>query len=119
MCLYITITILLWVLLIYPFIKHYTIVVSIITIQFSHMHMLYHRGITLLSTFGKLYETALLIHSKLWFEQNVDKRQGAAQSNCSRHHSSLLLKESINCLTEGGSTAYLVLLDAKQAFDCV
>ncbi len=31
----------------------------------------------------------------------------------------LLLKESINCLTEGGSTAYVVLLDAKQAFDCV
>ncbi len=37
MCLYITITILLWVLSIYPFIKHYNIVVSIITIQFSHM----------------------------------------------------------------------------------
>ncbi len=37
MCLYITITILLWVLSIYPFIKHYTIVVSIITMQFSHM----------------------------------------------------------------------------------
>ncbi len=37
MCLYITITILLWVLSKYPFIKHYTIVVSIITIQFSHM----------------------------------------------------------------------------------
>ncbi len=36
MCLYITITILLWVLSIYPFIKNYTIVVSIITIQFSH-----------------------------------------------------------------------------------
>ncbi len=35
MCLYITIAILLWVLSIYPFIKHYTIVVSIITIQFS------------------------------------------------------------------------------------
>ncbi len=38
MCLYITITILLWVLSIYPFIKHYTIVVSIITIQFSHIN---------------------------------------------------------------------------------
>ncbi len=37
MCLYITITILLWVLSICPFIKHYTIVVSIITIQFSHI----------------------------------------------------------------------------------
>ncbi len=37
MCLYITITIMLWVISIYPFIKHYTIVVSIITIQFSHM----------------------------------------------------------------------------------
>ncbi len=37
--LYITITILLWVLSIYPFIKHYTIVVSIITIQFSHMYV--------------------------------------------------------------------------------
>ncbi len=36
MCLYITITILLWVLSKYPFIKHYTIVVSIISIQFSH-----------------------------------------------------------------------------------
>ncbi len=35
MCLYITITILLWVLSIYHFIKHYTIIVSIITIQFS------------------------------------------------------------------------------------
>ncbi len=38
MYLYITITILLWVLSIYPFIKkHYTIVLSIITIQFSHI----------------------------------------------------------------------------------
>ncbi len=37
MCLYITITILLLVLSIYPFIKHYTIVVSIITIQFIHI----------------------------------------------------------------------------------
>ncbi len=36
MCLYITITILLWVLSIYAFIKHYTIVVSVITIKFSH-----------------------------------------------------------------------------------
>ncbi len=35
-CLYISITILLWVLSIYPFIKQYTIAVSIITIQFSH-----------------------------------------------------------------------------------
>ncbi len=32
-----------WVLSIYPFIKHYTIVVSIITIQFSHI---YHRALT-------------------------------------------------------------------------
>ncbi len=40
-CLYITITILLWVLSIYPFIKHYTIVVSIITIQFSHTILLF------------------------------------------------------------------------------
>ncbi len=37
MCLYITITVLLWVLSIYPFIKHYTIIISIITIQFSHI----------------------------------------------------------------------------------
>ncbi len=35
MCLYITITILLWVLSLYPFIKHYTIVILNITIQFS------------------------------------------------------------------------------------
>ncbi len=41
MCLYITITILLWVLSIYPFIKHYTVVVSIITIQFSHIYAMY------------------------------------------------------------------------------
>ncbi len=38
MCLYITIIILLWVLSIYPFIKYYTIVISIITIQFSHIY---------------------------------------------------------------------------------
>ncbi len=41
MCLYITLTILLWVLSIYPFIKHYTIVVSIIIIQFSHTEDIY------------------------------------------------------------------------------
>ncbi len=41
MCLYITITILLWVLSIYPFIKHYAIVVSNITIQFSHIIIVY------------------------------------------------------------------------------
>ncbi len=46
MCLYITITILLWVLSIYPFIKHYTIVVSIITIQFSHMVDILPNGMT-------------------------------------------------------------------------
>ncbi len=32
---------LLWVLSIYPFIKHYTIVVSIITIQFSQVYKSY------------------------------------------------------------------------------
>ncbi len=38
MCLYITITIPLWVLSIYPIIKHYIIVVSIITVQLSQMY---------------------------------------------------------------------------------
>ncbi len=50
MCLYITITILLWVLSIYPFIKNYTIVVSIITIQFSHMTSLGFRGLFTFNT---------------------------------------------------------------------
>ncbi len=50
--LYITITILLCVLSIYPFIKHYTIVISIITIQFSHI--LPHCKMTI---------NALLVHS--------------------------------------------------------
>ncbi len=44
MCLYITTTILLWVLSIYPFIKHYTIIVSIITIQFSHKYVTIERS---------------------------------------------------------------------------
>ncbi len=78
-----------------------------------------HRGITLLPVFSKLYESVLLQRTKDWFERSVDKRQGAAQSKCSSLHTSLMLRECITHLTEGGSTAYVALLDTKQAFDCV
>ncbi len=48
MCLYITITILRWVLSVYPLIKYYTIVVSIITIQFSHIPVYQYRNVILI-----------------------------------------------------------------------
>ena len=78
-----------------------------------------HRGITLLPIFSKLYESVLLQRANDWFEKAVDQRQGAAQSKCSSLHTSLLLRECISHITEGGSKAYIALLDTKQAFDGV
>ena len=78
-----------------------------------------HRGITLLPVISKFYETLLLQRVKPWFEKVVNKRQGAAQRHSSSLHTSLVLQEAITHLTEGGSTAYVCLLDTKQAFDCV
>ena len=78
-----------------------------------------YRGITLMPVFSKLYENVLLLRSRSWFENCVNKCQGVAQSKCSSLHTSLLLRETITHLVEGGSKAYVALLDAKQAFDCV
>ncbi len=71
MCLYILLLpILLWVLSIYPFIKHYTIVVSHMTIQFSYIniisiHLLLYRSRT---------EAKGYMYSQLWKNPSYHSR---------------------------------------------
>ena len=80
-----------------------------------------NRGITLLPTLYKLLERFILKREDAWFRnQNViDMTQGAGQANCSSHHTSLLLQETIAYAKNRNATIYVAFLDIKKAFDTV
>ena len=78
-----------------------------------------HRGITLLPVLSKLYETLILGRTEEWFWSNVNIRQCAGQKGGSSLHCATILQETIAHVRNGGSTAYVALLDAKKAFDSV
>ena len=80
-----------------------------------------NRGITLLSSIAKLYESAYVGRLRKWVRENklIDDLQGAAQEKCSSLHSNWLVRETISHFRERGSSVYVALLDVAKAFDSV
>ncbi len=81
--------------------------------------MWWKRSITLLSVISKWYEYLILARAEEWILSNIDPLQGAGQKGCYSLMTTLLVREGISHNREGGNDVYVVLLDAKKAFDKV
>lgn len=78
-----------------------------------------NRGITLMPVIAKLFNRVILERYRDWFISNIPDIQGACQEKCSSIHTSMLLREAVAYNVEKGSSVYVVLLDARKAFDTV
>ena len=80
-----------------------------------------YRGITLLSTFNKLFEIVLWNRmSGWWVESGVLSRlQGACRKGVSCIHTSMLLQETVSTLLESQGKVFVTYLDVSKAFDGV
>ena len=78
-----------------------------------------YRGITLTSTYCKVFEKLLLIRSEKEIKSKISTLQGASQEKCSSLNTAWLIQEAISCNLENESTIYVGLLDTKKAFDTV
>jgi hypothetical protein len=81
------------------------------------------RGITLLTTLGKLYEKVL--HEKLVQDctsKNIpftNELQDAGKKNISCLHSNFLMRETVHYVRKRNKSVYLAFLDIEKAFDKV
>ncbi len=80
------------------------------------------RGITLLTTIGKLYDKVI----KRLIEDCHDKgievtcdMQGARKENVSSLHTNFIMREAIHYANNRGSTVHVACLDMEKAFDKV
>ena len=80
-----------------------------------------YRGITLLSTFNKLFESVIWGRiSKWWVESHATSvLQGAARKGFSCIHTALTLQETIAKEREGGKKVFVAYFDVSKAFDSV
>ena len=80
-----------------------------------------YRGITLLSTFNKLFEALLWERIQTWWftEHVTSVLQGAARKGFSCVHSALTLQETIAKQHEGGKKVFVAYYDVSKAFDSV
>ena len=78
-----------------------------------------NRGITLMPTLGKLYDSTLLLRADHWFQVNLDGQQGANRPRVSCLETALVLHETIAYNTSRDSTVYVGFMDVKKAFDSV
>ena len=80
-----------------------------------------YRGITLLSTFEKLFEALLWSRLKPWWEGNavISKMQGACRTGVSCLHTALTLQETISHILESKDRVYVLYLDVAKAFDSI
>ena len=80
-----------------------------------------YRGITLLSTYNKLFEVLLWGRMSTWWSETdvVSRLQGACRRGYSCLHTALLLQESIASLLENNSKVFVLYLDVKKAFDSI
>ena len=79
------------------------------------------RGITLLSTFNKVFEILLWSRVEQWWNssQAVSDTQGACRKGVSSLHTALLLQETIATNLEAGKRIFVAYLDVSKAFDRV
>ena len=80
-----------------------------------------YRGITLLSTFNKLFEAILWERIQPWWfdSQATSVLQGAARKGFSCVHTALTLQETISKQREGGQKVFVAYYDVSKAFDSV
>ena len=80
-----------------------------------------YRGITLLTTYNKIYEILLWNRMEKWWGQinAVSQTQGACKKGVSSLHTALLLQETISHNLELGRKVFVTYLDVSKAFDRV
>ena len=80
-----------------------------------------YRGITLLSSFNKIYEILLWHRMKDWWVQEkvVSDLQGACKSGHSCIHSALVLQETLAASIENNNHCIVAFFDVAKAFDSV
>ena len=80
-----------------------------------------HRGLTLLSVLGKIYEKCINERIIQWGRERniINDIQGAGKEQCSSLHTAWLVKETICAHVENSGNVYIGLLDTKKAFDTV
>ena len=80
-----------------------------------------YRGITLLTTFNKLFEVLIWSRIKRWWfdERIVSDLQGATRAGSSCIHTALTLQETISKEREGNRNVFVSYYDVSKAFDSV
>ena len=80
-----------------------------------------YRGITLLSSFNKLFEMIIWQRIEPWWENNriISELQGACRKGSSCIHTALTLQETIASQLEGGGRVFVAFFDVSKAFDSV
>ena len=80
-----------------------------------------YRGITLLSSFNKLFEMVLWRRIETWWEnvRVISELQGACRKGSSCVHTALTLQETIASQCEGGKKVFVAFFDVSKAFDSV
>ena len=80
-----------------------------------------YRGITLLSSFNKLFEMVLWLRIEQWWEENrvISELQGACRKGSSCVHTALTLQETIASHRERGEKVFVAFFDVSKAFDSV
>ena len=80
-----------------------------------------YRGITLLSTYNKIYEILLWSRMEKWWSQvnAVSQTQGACKKGVSSLHTAFLLQETISYNLDLGRKVFVSYLDVSKAFDRV
>ena len=80
-----------------------------------------YRGITLLTTYNKVYEILLWSRIEKWWADinTVSETQGACKKGVSSLHTAMFLQETIAVNLEKGKTVFVAYLDVSKAFDWV
>ena len=80
-----------------------------------------YRGITLLSTFNKVFEILLWSRLEVWWQRDqvVSPAQGACRKGVSSVHTAMMLQETIATGLETSDKVYVLYLDVSKAFDSV
>ena len=80
-----------------------------------------YRGITLLSSFNKLFEMIIWQRIETWWENNrtISELQGACRRGSSCIHTALTLQETIASQLGEGKKVFVAFFDVSKAFDSV
>ena len=80
-----------------------------------------YRGITLLSTFNKIFEILVWNRLKFWWssENVISELQGACKSGLSCIHTAFILQETVAASMEENGQCFVTFFDVAKAFDTV